>query len=529
MDRSRLGQFRAHARSLQEVADAVCVSPDRDLSDFRPGDALLDVKAVAKSFVGNKVLSDIDLAVLPGEVHAIVGENGAGKSTLIKILGGVYQPDAGELLVGGVPCRFRSPRDALAAGIVVIHQELSLVPDLSAEENISLGRFPRTPLGTVDRRAIRRRAATLFAQLAIEIDPKRLVGTLSIAQQQMVEIAKAISIDARVLVLDEPTAVLDENRVATLFTAVKRMRDNGLGIIFISHHLDEIFRIADRVTVLRDGKVTGRERVKAIDQDWLVNRMIGRDFPSHTLHARTAGKPALAVEGLSVGGQFSDVTFTVGEGEIVGLAGLVGAGRTEVAEAIVGLSHLAGTVRVFGRAVTIRNANAAARLGIAYVTEDRKARGLLPNRPVLENTTIANLRRFSTLGVLRLAAEALYVREMVRRLDIRLAGLSVEIRTLSGGNQQKVLIGRALAVGPCILILDEPTRGVDIGAKQEIYALIERLVSDGMAVLLISSEMEEVLRLSDRVVVLRGGRVAATLLRQEATETTIMRAAALAS
>ena len=494
-----------------------------------PVAALLEASGIAKSFAGNRVLSDIDLDVRPGQVHAIVGENGAGKSTLIKILGGVYQPDAGELLVGGAPRRFRSPRDARSAGVVVIHQELSLARDLSAEENIFLGRLPRTALGTVDRPVIRSCATALFARLGIDIDPRRRVGTLSIAQQQMVEIAKAISVTARVLVLDEPTAVLDENRVATLFAALAQMRADGLGIIFISHHLSEIFRIADRVTVLRDGRVTGCQLVGAVDQDWLVNRMIGRAFPSHAPHARMAGKAALAVERLSVPGQFSDVTFTVAEGEIVGLAGLVGAGRTEVGQAILGLSRpSSGTVRVFGRPVSIRNANAAARLGIAYVTEDRKSHGLLPNRPVRENATIANLRRFATLGVLRLSTEARYVRDMVRRLDIRAAGTGIEIHALSGGNQQKVLIGRALAVGPRILILDEPTRGVDIGAKQEIYALIERLVADGMAVVLISSEMEEVLRLSDRVVVLRGGRVAATLSRQDATEGSIMRAAALA-
>ncbi len=491
---------------------------------------LLDARGLTKSFVGSRVLSGVDLQVLPGEVHAIVGENGAGKSTLIKILGGVHQPDAGVLLVDGVARRFRSPRDALAAGIVVIHQELSLAPDLSAEENIFLGRFPRTVFGTVDRQTIRARAITLFSQLAIEIDPEQRVGTLSIAQQQMVEIAKAISIETRVLVLDEPTAVLDEQRVKTLFAAIDGLRRQGLGIVFISHHLEEIFRIANRVTVLRDGQVTGREPVAAIDQDWLVGRMIGRDFPAHTAHARTAGRPALSVEGLSLAGRFAEVSFTVAEGEIVGLAGLVGAGRSEVAQAIVGLGRPgSGTIHVFGRKVTIRNPNAAARLGIAYVTEDRKVQGLLPNRPVRENATISNLRRFASFGVLRLAAETRYVREMVRRLDVRLAGIGAEIRTLSGGNQQKVLIGRALAVGPRILLLDEPTRGVDIGAKQEIYAFIERLVAEGMAVVLISSELEEVLRLSDRIVVLRRGRVAATLSRQEANETTIMKAAALAA
>ena len=494
------------------------------------GRALLHVKGVSKSFVGNRVLANIDLEVRSGEVHAIVGENGAGKSTLIKVIGGVHHPDAGEVILAGVPRRLRSPRDALAAGIVVIHQELSLAPDLSAENNIFLGRFPRTAFGTVDRRAMRQRTSTLFEQLGISVDPERPTGGLSIAQQQMVEIAKAISMDAQVLVLDEPTAVLDEHRVATLFTTVERLRRKRLGILFISHHLEEIFRIADRVTVLRDGRVTGSARVADVDQDWLVSRMIGRDFPPHAPHLRKAGRPALAVANLSMSGRFSDVSFAVSEGEIVGFAGLVGAGTSEVAQTIAGLNRPSGgIVELFGERVVIRNPTAAARLGIAYVTEDRKSRGLLPNRSVLENATIANLRRFARAGVLRLAAEARYVRDMIRRLDVRLAGPGVEIRTLSGGNQQKVLIGRALAVEPRVLILDQPTRGVDIGAKQEIYGLIERLVTDGMAVILISSEMEELLRLSDRVVVLRRGRVAATLSREDATETSIMKAAALAA
>jgi ABC-type sugar transport system ATPase subunit len=491
---------------------------------------LFSVRGVGKTFVGNRVLDGVDLDVMPREVHAIVGENGAGKSTLIKILGGVYQPDGGQLSIDGVTRRLRSPRDALAAGIVVIHQELSLAPDLSAEENIFLGRFPRTAFGTVDRTAMRRRARGLFDQLGIRMDSRSEVGSLSIGQQQMVEIAKALSVDARVLVLDEPTAVLDEQRVQVLFDTIERLRRQGLGIVYISHHLEEIFRIADQVTVLRDGRVAGIAKVSEIDQDWLVARMIGRNFASHELHARTVREPALSVRDLTVPGEFADVSLTISEGEIVGLAGLVGAGRTELARAIVGLGRSAtGTIEVFGRAARIANPNAAARLGIAYVTEDRKAQGLLPNRSVRENFTIASLRRFTRMGLLRLSMESRYVRENVKQLDVRLASAKSEIRTLSGGNQQKVLIGRALAIEPRILLLDEPTRGVDIGAKQEIYGLIERLVAEGMAVMLISSDMEEILRLSDRIVVLRRGRVAATLLRGEATKTAVMRAAALAA
>jgi ABC-type sugar transport system ATPase subunit len=491
---------------------------------------LLQAVGIGKLFVGNRVLDGVDLDVTPGEVHAIVGENGAGKSTLIKILGGIYQPDGGRLAVDGEPRRFRSPREARSAGVVVIHQELSLAPSLSAEENVFLGRFPRNAFGVVDRAQMRARTSQVFEQLGVTVAPQAIVGTLSIAQQQMVEIAKAISVDARILVLDEPTAVLDEHRVEVLFATINRLRAKRLGILFISHHLEEIFRIANRVTVLRDGRVAGSAKVAEVDQDWLVARMTGRNFPPHEAHVRKVRQPALAIRNLSVRGEVSEITLTVGEGEIVGLAGLVGAGRTELARAVVGLSPgVSGAIEVFGWSARIRSPKAAARLGIVYVTEDRKAQGLLPNRPVRENATIANLRRFVRWGCLRLGAEARYVRDMVKRLDVRLASPSVEIRTLSGGNQQKVLIGRALAIEPRILLLDEPTRGVDIGAKQEIYALIERLVEEGMAVMLISSDMEEILRLSDRIVVLRRGRIAATLSREEASETAIMRAAALAA
>ncbi|MDB5524096.1 MAG: hypothetical protein JWM58_1859 [Rhizobium sp.] len=490
---------------------------------------VLEAQGLTKAFGGNIVLNGVDLTLRAGEVHAIVGENGAGKSTLIKTLGGVHRPEAGRLMIEGLETTLRSPRDAIVRGLVVIHQELSLAPHLSAAENIFLGHFPRNRLGFVDRHHMHQHTRELLDRLNIDIDPARPTGELSIAQQQMVEIAKAISFNARILILDEPTAVLDESMVGTLFDLIGKLKAEGIGIVFISHHLEEIFRIADTVTVLRDGKRTGVSPVSAIDQNWLVSKMIGRDFPEHKARARKSGEPALEVTNLSLDGSFEDISFSARQGEIVGLAGLVGAGRTEIAQAIVGITRpTSGAVKVFGRTVRLRNPNAAARLGIAYVSEDRKALGLLPNRPVRENATISNLSRFRRLGFLRLNRERDYVRNIIKKLDIRLSGMDAEIRTLSGGNQQKVLIGRALAVEPRILIFDEPTRGVDIGAKGEIYALIEELVASGMCVILISSEMEEILRLADRIVVLRRGRVAATLSREEASETSIMRAAALA-
>ncbi len=490
---------------------------------------LLEAVALTKAFDGNVVLSGVDFTVHAGEVHAVVGENGAGKSTLIKTLAGVHRPDRGKLLIEGVETTLRSPRDAIAEGVVVIHQELSLAPHLSAEENIFLGHFPHTRWGLVDRRRIREHTRELLKRLMIDIDPVRPVGELSIAQQQMVEIAKAISFQAKVLILDEPTAVLDESMVSTLFDLVAKLKTEGIGIVFISHHLEEIFRIADTVTVLRDGSRTGISKVSAIDQDWLVARMIGREFPIHDVQAREFGSPALEVSHLGLRGTFDDVSFIARQGEIVGLAGLIGAGRTEVAKAVAGIIRpTSGTIKVFGKAVRLRSPNTAARFGISYVSEDRKTLGLLPNRSVLENATISNLARFRKLGFLNRSLERRYVKGAVKRLDVRMSGPDAEIRTLSGGNQQKVLIARALAVEPRILIFDEPTRGVDIGAKSEIYSLINELVRSGMCVILISSEMEEILRLADRIVVLRRGKVAVTLSRDEASENTIMRAAALA-
>ncbi len=490
---------------------------------------LLEAQGLTKSFDGNVVLSDVDLKLHAGEVHAIVGENGAGKSTLIKTLGGVHRGDGGKLFLEGKATILRSPADAIDRGIVVIHQELSLAPHLSVAENIFLGHFPRTRLGFVDRRRMKNETADLLQRLHIDIDPRTLAVDLSIAQQQMIEIAKAISFNAKVLILDEPTAVLDESMVDTLFDLVAKLKSEGLAIVFISHHLEEIFRIADTVTVLRDGKCTGLSAVADIDQDWLVSKMIGRDFPKFSAGMRTIGEPALEVRNLTLSGVFDDISFTAHQGEIVGLAGLVGAGRTEVAQAICGVKRpTSGEVWIFGRKVRLRNPKAAIRLAMAYVSEDRKKLGLLPNRPARENTTISKLSRFRSFGFLRLGRERVYVGDMIRKLDIRLPGMDAEIRTLSGGNQQKVLIGRALAVDPRILIFDEPTRGVDIGAKSEIYAIIEQLVSVGICVILISSELEEILRLSDKVVVLRRGRIATTLSREEASESTIIHAAALA-
>lgn len=489
---------------------------------------LLEATGLTKVFGGNVVLDGVDLSLAPGEVHAVVGENGAGKSTLIKVLGGVHRPSSGTLRIAGQPVVLRSPHEAMAQGIVAIHQELSLAPHLSAEENIFLGHFPRTRLGLLDRAHMREATRGLLDRLSIGIDPTLPVGRLSIAQQQMIEIAKAISVKARVLILDEPTAVLDASRVDILFDLVRRLAAEGIAVVFISHHLDEVFRIADRVTVLRDGSRTGTAEVAEVDQGWLVARMIGRGFDAHEASGRKLGEVALSIQGLSAEPVFRDVSFDVRRGEIVGMAGLIGAGRTEVAQTVFGVRRrTAGRTLLFGRDVRFRGPRAAVRAGLAYLSEDRKAFGLLPNRPVRENVTISSLGRLTRWGILGPRRERRVVAATIAEFDIRSPGMETPIRRLSGGNQQKVLLARALAGRPKVLIFDEPTRGVDIGAKREIYKLIEALADDGAAIIVISSEMEEVLRLSDKVVVLRDGRVAAELPRGQATEDSIMRAATL--
>jgi ABC-type sugar transport system ATPase subunit len=484
---------------------------------------------LTKSFSKNTVLHDVDLEVKTGQIHALVGENGAGKSTLIKILGGAHKADSGIVSVNGSEVRISSPQDAFDNGIVVIHQELSLAPHLSAEENIFLGHFPRTSFGLLDRRHMARETRSLLDRLQIDVDPKVPVGRLSIAQQQMIEIAKAISFDARILILDEPTAVLDSERSETLFKLIDRLASDGCGIVFISHYLDEVFRIADHVTVLRDGHVTGETPISEIDQDWLVNRMIGREFEPHSPKARRHGKPALSLKSLTSEGAFADVTFDVAEGEIVALAGLVGAGRSEVGEAIYGIRRIkSGEISYFGKQRHLSGPREALAVGVGYVSEDRKTLGLLANRPIRENATITALHRFKKFGALSTAREQAYLDNAISDLDIRLSSSEAHIRTLSGGNQQKVLLSRAMATDPRLIVFDEPTRGVDIGAKRQIYQYIESLAEEGVAIVMISSELEEVLRLADRVVVMRQGRVSTILSRADASEEHIMRAASIA-
>ncbi len=488
--------------------------------------AALRMTGITKSFPGVRALSEVDLEVRPGEVHAIVGENGAGKSTLMKILAGVYTPDAGSIEVGGHAVEHWTPREALHHGIGMIYQELNLVPDLTVAENISLGRMPRRGPFT-DGRAMKARAAEVLAELQTDIDPAARLGDLSISQQQLVEIAKVMVDRPKIVVFDEPTSSLGERETVVLFGVISRMRDAGIAIIYISHRLREVLEIGDRVTVLRDGTRIETRDVEGITPDEMVRLMVGRGlsemFPKLDLEP---GDTVLEVDGITRDGQFADVSFDVREREIVGLSGLVGSGRTEVARALFGLDPVdRGTVRIGGRVAKIRSARQGRAAGVALVPEDRKQQGIIPDLSVRENFTLPVVGRLARFGLLSLGRERARVRELADRLNVNPPQIERALSTFSGGNQQKVVLGKWLMADPSVLILDEPTRGVDVGAKADIHQIIGEFASDGGAVLMISSELPELLAVCDRIVVLHEGRVTTVLGRDEFTEENVMRAA----
>lgn len=491
---------------------------------------LLEMQAISKEFPGVKALSEVSITLSRGEVLGIVGENGAGKSTLMKILAGVFPPDSGSLSLEGAPFAPHSPRDSLNAGIIVIHQELSLVPDRSVAENIFLGNLPRTALGRVRRAELNRRARELLARVGLSVPPTRRVRDLGIAQQQLVEIARALSRAARVIVLDEPTATLTTTEQQILFATMRNLRDHGVGLVFISHHLEEVFEICDRVTVLRDGAAIETRPVADWTQDGLIQAMVNRPidalFPPRQA---TLGAVLLEVEGLSTPGAFQDVSFTLRAGEVVGLGGLIGAGRTEVLKTLYGaLRRSAGRVRIAAEERPIRAPRDAIRAGLALVPEDRKAEGLVLPFSVRSNLAL------STLGSLSWFRSILAPRRIdrlaertVRELRIRTPHIRQTVQSLSGGNQQKVVLGRALTTHPRIFLLDEPTRGIDVGAKVEVYRLINQLAEAGGAVLVVSSDMIELLGLCDRILVMRGGRLVGAVPREAFSQERIMQLAAL--
>lgn len=494
------------------------------------GRELLRVEGVTKSFPGVRALDGVDLTLRAGEVHVLLGENGAGKSTLIKMLAGAHRPDEGRVVVDGAEVTVRSAQDAERLGIATIHQEFNLVPGLTVAENLFLGRQPRTALGLVDRRAMRARAAELLARVRLDVSPAAPVAGLGIAQLQMVEIAKALSLDARVLIMDEPTAVLTSEEVATLFGIVRELRAGGVGVVFITHHLEEIAALGDRVTVLRDGRSVA-EVPATTPEDDLIRLMVGRDIAEQYPRRppEEPGAPRLRVRGLGRGGGrgerpvFSDIGFEVRAGEVVGLAGLVGAGRTEVARALFGVDRYdTGTVEVDGRQLARGDVRAAMRAGLGLVPEDRKSQGLLLDASLRDNLTLARLDRDTRGGLVDRRAQRRAAAEVAERLKVRMSGLEQSARTLSGGNQQKIVIGKWLLAGARLLILDEPTRGVDVGAKVEIYQLVNELTAAGCAVLMISSDLPEVLGMSDRVLVMAQGRLVGELAGEAATQDAVM-------
>jgi ribose transport system ATP-binding protein len=485
---------------------------------------LLRLQGISKSFGGAPVLTDISFEVLAGEVHALVGENGAGKSTLMNIVSGVLQPDSGRMEWAGRPVVLHNPRAAQDLGISFVHQELALVPQLSIAENVFLGRHPSRRLGLVKWDEMRERARELLAELGHDVDPRTPVEELSIGEKQLVEIARALACVSRLIIMDEPTAPLSERETERLFGVIGRLRNRGVSIIYITHRLKEVYTGADRVTVLRDGRLIATAPVSEMPHDLLVRHMVGRELSEESAEPHGSAQPVvmLKVDGLARGHSFRDIGFEIRRGEIVALAGLVGAGRTEVLESVFGVSPAdAGRIYVDGREVPVRTPADAIRAGIALVPDDRKAKGLMLGASVRVNMVLASERQF----VIRGRQEAEAAQRMIGELSVRTRDAGTPVVELSGGNQQKVVLAKWLLTDVKVFLLDEPTRGIDVGAKAEIYALIRALARRGAAILFASSELEEVLRLADRILVMHRGRIAGELSRAQASDERIMQLA----
>ncbi|GGM41957.1 sugar ABC transporter ATP-binding protein [Dactylosporangium sucinum] len=501
---------------------------------------LLEVVGVSKQFPGVRALDDVSFTLRPGEVHALVGENGAGKSTLIKVITGVYRPDGGEVRFLGRPAAFAGPLDAQHAGISTIYQEVNLVPLMSVARNLFLGREPRNRLGLVDVGRMHREAAEILAGYGITSDVRRPLGLMALGAQQMVALARAVMVDARVVVMDEPTSSLEPREVETLFGVIRRLHEGGVGIVYVSHRLDELYRICDSVTVLRDGRLVHSGALAGLDRVALVSHMLGRPvaevrregFTSFAGSHDTATDrpPVLRAEGLSSRYRLAGVSFAVRPGEVVGLGGLLGAGRSETIKAVAGALPLdSGTVEIDGKPLRRPTPVHALRAGIAVQPEDRKAEGLALGLSVRENIALAVLPRLSAAGLVSEKKIDRIVETFMTRLRIKAAGPHQRVGDLSGGNQQKVLLARLLATGPKVLLLDEPTRGIDVGAKAEVQALIDELAAEGLGVVLVSSDAEELIEGSDRVVVLRDGAVVGELRGDQVTTEQLMNTIAVAA
>lgn len=491
------------------------------------GQVVLELSGVSKSFGSVKALRNGQLTLRSGAIHALMGENGAGKSTLVKIIAGLYHRDAGSFRLDGQEVEFKTTAESKGAGIAVIYQEPTLFPDLSVTENIFMGRQPTKRLGRIDRVLMRSQVVELFSRLGVHIDPDRPAEGLSIADQQIIEVAKAISLEARVLVMDEPTAALSEAEVQRLFTVARSLRNEGRALLFISHRFPEVYALCDTVTVMRDGEYISTDPIEATTVAGIIQKMVGREVETLFPKMEAAvGQTVLEVRDLHALGQFHNINFTIRAGEIVSLAGLVGAGRSEVARAIFGVDgYDSGTVVLHGKAVPKENTSAAMKLGMALVPEDRRSQGLALDFSIARNATLAIRETLTKFGLISSRRENGVTAVWAARLQVKAKSLDVEVGTLSGGNQQKLVLAKWLATNPKLLIVDEPTRGIDVGTKAEVHGLLSALAAEGLAILMISSELPEVLGMADRVLVMREGTITAELPRAELTSEAVMYAA----
>ncbi|WLR51357.1 sugar ABC transporter ATP-binding protein [Bacillus tianshenii] len=493
-----------------------------------PTQPLVEMKNISKSFSGNQVLKNVNFEVLPGEIHALMGENGAGKSTMMKILTGIYERDEGQIFAKGKEVHFKDAKEAENAGLAVIHQELNIIPYLTVAENMFLGKeltIGRT--GILRMGEMKKKTKEYLSRLGVDIDPDTLTGELSVGQQQMIEIARAVATNAEVLIMDEPTAALTDREIEALFKVMNGLREEGVGIVYISHRMEEIFAMCDRISVLRDGEYIGTKAIKETNFDEIVKMMVGRQLGERFPQRETKlGDERIRVDKLTCEGKFENISFSVKQGEILGVAGLMGAGRTEIVEAIFGSRSIkSGKVYIDSKEVKIKNPHDAIAVGIGFITEDRKDEGLVLGLSVRENIALTNLGKISNKTIVSTNKEYELVDSLIEKLKVKTASREQTVKSLSGGNQQKVVIGKWLGIQPKILILDEPTRGVDVGAKKEIYQIMNQLTEQGVAIIMVSSELPEILGMSDRILVIHEGKATATLDCKEADQEKIMQAA----
>ena len=484
----------------------------------------INMKDIHKAFGSNKVLEGVNIAIKDGEVHALMGENGAGKSTLMNILTGLHEKDDGTIIIDGKETVFDNPKQAEEHGVAFIHQELNIWPELTVLENLFINKEPVTSFGLIHTKKMKAIAKKQFDKLSISIPFQQEAGKCSVGQQQMIEIAKALMTNAKVIIMDEPTAALTEREIQTLFNVIRSLKENGVSIVYISHRMEEIFTICDSITVMRDGKTVDTKEISDTNFDKVVRKMVGREltdrFPKR---APQPGEAMLEVKGLSRKGVFEDVSFSVRSGEVVGVSGLMGAGRTEIMRTIFGLDgKYSGEILIKGKRVTIKSPSQAVKLGLGFITEDRKEEGLVLDFSLKDNIALPSLYSFAPKGLINDKSEQDFVDLLIKRLTIKTESSKTSAKNLSGGNQQKVVIAKWIGIGPKVLILDEPTRGVDVGAKREIYQLMNELTDRGVAIIMVSSELPEVLGMSDRILVFREGKMTGEVSKEEATQEKIM-------